>query len=150
MFRLLYTLSAVLSVLILLPLLVSAHLIEVSAGKKECFFEDLHVHDKVHMHSSRSWWAQVGHVLDDCIIPSRRRGALRYRLLGSYLSIWDRQPFTSWNHQLSDPHSKTLGKHVRQDTGSVSITAETDGRHEYCFSNVMSAIADKIVRYVCM
>jgi hypothetical protein len=47
MSRLLYTLSAVLSVLILLPLLVSAHSIEVAAGKKECFFEDLHVHDKV-------------------------------------------------------------------------------------------------------
>lgn len=47
MFRL--TLSAVLSVLILLPLLGSAHLIEVLAGKKECFFEDLHVHDKVHI-----------------------------------------------------------------------------------------------------
>lgn len=47
MSRLLYTLSTVLSVLIILPLLVSAHLIEVPAGKKECFFEDLHVHDKV-------------------------------------------------------------------------------------------------------
>jgi len=49
MFRLLYILSAVLSVFVFLPLLVSAHLIEVPAGKKECFFEDLHVHDKVHI-----------------------------------------------------------------------------------------------------
>jgi hypothetical protein len=27
--------------------LVSAHMIEVMASKKECFFEDLHKHDKV-------------------------------------------------------------------------------------------------------
>jgi p24 family protein beta-1 len=26
---------------------VSAHLIEVTAGKKECFFEDLHINDKL-------------------------------------------------------------------------------------------------------
>lgn len=57
MFRLLYTLSAVLSVFVFLPLLVSAHLIEVPAGKKECFFEDLHVHDKVHINMGRSLWA---------------------------------------------------------------------------------------------
>jgi hypothetical protein len=30
----------------------------------------------------------------------------------------------------------------------VSITATKDGRHEYCFSNQMSTIADKIVRCV--
>jgi hypothetical protein len=49
--------------------------------------------------------------------------------------------------QLTAPNDKVLGKHIRQDTGSISITAEADGRHEYCFSNQMSAIADKIVRY---
>jgi hypothetical protein len=26
---------------------VAAHLIEVTAGKKECFFEDLHINDKM-------------------------------------------------------------------------------------------------------
>ena len=35
------------SVLALLHSLVSAHMIEVAAGKKECFFEDLHINDKV-------------------------------------------------------------------------------------------------------
>ena len=30
----------------------------------------------------------------------------------------------------------------------MSITATKDGRHEYCFSNQMSTIADKIVRCV--
>jgi hypothetical protein len=46
--------SSILSLLIhglalmaFLPALVSAHMVEVPAGKKECFFEDLHVHDKV-------------------------------------------------------------------------------------------------------
>ena len=38
-----------LSILTLITFLVNAHLIEVPAGKKECFFEDLHVHDKVHI-----------------------------------------------------------------------------------------------------
>lgn len=41
-----------------------------------------------------------------------------------------------------------LGKQIRQSTGQLAITAVTDGRHEYCFSNQMSAIADKMVRYV--
>jgi hypothetical protein len=50
--------------------------------------------------------------------------------------------------QLSDPDERLLGKQIRQSTGTISITAEKDGRHEYCFSNQMSAIADKIVRYV--
>jgi len=43
----LYTLFSCLTFLIFIPSLISAHLIEVPAGKKECFFEDLHVHDKV-------------------------------------------------------------------------------------------------------
>lgn len=50
--------------------------------------------------------------------------------------------------QLSDPTGKVLGKQIRQSTGQLAITALTDGRHEYCFSNQMSAIADKMVRYV--
>ena len=28
------------------------------------------------------------------------------------------------------------------------MTAEKDGRHEYCFSNQMSTVVDKMVRYV--
>ena len=36
-----------LSLLLVFPLLVSGHMIEVPASKKECFFEDLHVNDKV-------------------------------------------------------------------------------------------------------
>lgn len=44
-----YTLIACLSLFFILPSLVSAHLIEVEAGKKDCFFEDLHQHDKVRL-----------------------------------------------------------------------------------------------------
>ncbi|KAF9452200.1 supernatant protein factor, C-terminal domain-containing protein [Macrolepiota fuliginosa MF-IS2] len=112
MSRLLYTLSTVFSVLVILPLLASGHAIEVAAGKKDCFFEDLHVHDKMTV----SYQVGGGGHLD--------------------IDFW-----------LSDPNGKILGKHIRQDTGSVSITAAVDGRHEYCFSNQMSAIADKIVSF---
>ena len=37
---------------------------------------------------------------------------------------------------------------MKKSTGTVSITAEHDGRHEYCFSNQMSTVVDKIVRCV--
>lgn len=49
--------------------------------------------------------------------------------------------------QLTDPEGSILTKHIRQSTGSTSITAEKDGRHEYCFSNQMSTMADKEIRY---
>ncbi|KAF8897261.1 supernatant protein factor C-terminal domain-containing protein [Infundibulicybe gibba] len=101
-----------LCILFIIPALVSAHLIEVVAGKKECFFEDLHEHDKMTV------TYQVGG--------------------GGHLDI---------DFWLSDPETRVLGKHVRQSTGSISITAEKNGRHEYCFSNQMSAIADKMVSF---
>ncbi|KAG6334381.1 hypothetical protein ID866_4702 [Astraeus odoratus] len=49
---------------------------------------------------------------------------------------------------LTDPEEVVLAKHIRQSTGSTSITAEKDGRYEYCFSNQMSTMADKQVRHV--
>ncbi|KAJ7276134.1 supernatant protein factor C-terminal domain-containing protein [Mycena haematopus] len=104
--------TAWLSVLFLLPTLLSAHLIDVDAGKKECFFEDLHQHDKMTV------TYQVGG--------------------GGHLDI---------DFWLADPDNRLLGKQIRQSTGTLSITAEKDGRYEYCFSNQMSAIADKIVSF---
>ncbi|KAF8901671.1 emp24/gp25L/p24 family/GOLD-domain-containing protein [Gymnopilus junonius] len=101
-----------LSLIFLFSSLASAHLIEVPAGKKECFFEDLHVHDKMTV------TYQVGD--------------------GGHLDI---------DFWLSDPTGKVLGKQIRQSTGQLAITAEKDGRHEYCFSNQMSAIADKMVSF---
>jgi hypothetical protein len=49
--------------------------------------------------------------------------------------------------QIVEPGDKVLAKHIKQGTGTISITAAIDGRHEYCFSNQMSAVADKVVRY---
>ena len=50
--------------------------------------------------------------------------------------------------QISDPTGSAIKKNIRFSTGTASITAEKDGRYEYCFSNQMSTIADKIVRCV--
>ncbi|KAF5331542.1 hypothetical protein D9611_007646 [Ephemerocybe angulata] len=101
-----------LALLAWLPALISAHMIEVPAGKKECFFEDLHVHDKMTV------TYQVGE--------------------GGHLDI---------DFWLTDPAGKVLGKHIRQSTGDLAVTADNDGRYEYCFSNQMSAIADKMVSF---
>ncbi|KAF8915816.1 emp24/gp25L/p24 family/GOLD-domain-containing protein [Mucidula mucida] len=90
----------------------NAHMIDVLAGRKECFFEDLHKQDKMTV------TYQVGG--------------------GGHLDI---------DFWLSDPTSKVLGKQVKQSTGTLSVTADKDGRYEYCFSNQMSAIADKIVSF---
>ncbi|KAI0265116.1 emp24/gp25L/p24 family/GOLD-domain-containing protein [Gloeopeniophorella convolvens] len=101
-----------LSSLFLLFHVASAHLVEVAASKKECFFEDLHVNDKMTV------TYQVGG--------------------GGHLDI---------DFWITGPDGGALRKHIKQSTGTESITAETDGRHEYCFSNQMSSIADKIVSF---
>ncbi|KAK7470923.1 p24 complex component [Stygiomarasmius scandens] len=101
-----------LSLLCFLQALVHAHMIDVVAGKKECFFEDLHKQDKMTV------TYQVGG--------------------GGHLDI---------DFWLTDPDGKVLGKQIKQSTGSLSITADKNGRYEYCFSNQMSAIADKIVSF---
>ncbi|KAL0063117.1 p24 complex component [Marasmius tenuissimus] len=101
-----------LAVLFTLKAAVHAHMIDVNAGKKECFFEDLNKNDKMTV------TYQVGG--------------------GGHLDI---------DFWLADPTERLLGKHVRQSTGNIDITAEKDGRYEYCFSNQMSAIADKIVSF---
>ncbi|KAH9960483.1 emp24/gp25L/p24 family/GOLD-domain-containing protein [Russula dissimulans] len=48
---------------------------------------------------------------------------------------------------INDPSGHAIKKHIRYSTGTVSITATNDGLHEYCFSNQMSTIADKIVSF---
>ncbi|KAG9317259.1 COPII-coated vesicle protein [Chiua virens] len=48
---------------------------------------------------------------------------------------------------LADPEGNVLSRHLRHTTGSTSITAEKDGRYEYCFSNQMSTMADKQVSF---
>ncbi|KAF9263690.1 supernatant protein factor, C-terminal domain-containing protein [Marasmius fiardii PR-910] len=115
MARLPYThlfLSGCLALIIALHSAVNAHLIDVNAGQKECFFEDLSKNDKMTV------TYQVGG--------------------GGHLDI---------DFWLADPDGKLLGKHIKQSTGQIDITAEKNGRYEYCFSNQMSAIADKIVSF---
>jgi len=48
---------------------------------------------------------------------------------------------------LADPINLALSKDLKSSTGTVSITAELDGRHTYCFSNEMSTLADKVVSF---
>ncbi|KAF7301502.1 Supernatant protein factor [Mycena indigotica] len=118
-----------LALFLLLPALLHAHIIDVEAGKKDCFFEDLHKHDKMTV------TYQVGgggHLDIDFWVR---------HLVNAFLSPVHQIP------QLSDPDARLLGKQIRQSTGTLAITAEKDGRHEYCFSNQMSAIADKIVSF---
>ncbi|KAJ3550641.1 hypothetical protein NM688_g5026 [Phlebia brevispora] len=100
------------SLLLLLPVLVSAHMIEVPASKKECFFEDLRNNDKMTV------TYQVGG--------------------GGHLDI---------DFWLTDPDGHALHKQLKQSTGTVSVTAAKDGRYEYCFSNQMSTVVDKLVSF---
>ncbi|KAJ4472216.1 supernatant protein factor C-terminal domain-containing protein [Lentinula aciculospora] len=104
--------ASCLALLLASQYVVYAHMIDVPAGKKECFFEDLHKQDKMTV------TYQVGG--------------------GGHLDI---------DFWLADPEGRLLGKQVKQSTGTLSITAEKNGRFEYCFSNQMSAIADKIVSF---
>ncbi|KAI0092610.1 emp24/gp25L/p24 family/GOLD-domain-containing protein [Irpex rosettiformis] len=106
-------------------------MIEVPAAKKECFFEDLHKNDKMTV------TYQVGG--------------------GGHLDIdfWVRNTYTvlkaviqnMTSRQLTGPDGHALHKHIKRSTGTVSITAEQDGRHEYCFSNQMSTVIDKLVSF---
>ncbi|THH33608.1 hypothetical protein EUX98_g596 [Antrodiella citrinella] len=107
-----YTHTLLTLCLSLFCLLVQGHMIDVPASKKECFFEDLHVNDKMTV------TYQVGG--------------------GGHLDI---------DFWLTGPNGLAMGKHIKQSTGSISITAEQDGRHEFCFSNQMSTVVDKIVSF---
>ena len=64
----------------------------------------------------------------------------------SLSALWSRALVQLFLVQLADPDNLALGKHIKQSTGTVSITAERDGRYEYCFSNQMSTVADKVVK----
>ncbi|KAF8305453.1 supernatant protein factor C-terminal domain-containing protein [Clavulina sp. PMI_390] len=48
---------------------------------------------------------------------------------------------------LGDPNGLAIHKDMLSSTGTASFTAEHDGRHEYCFSNEMSTLADKLVSF---
>ncbi|KAF7790840.1 hypothetical protein EIP86_001797 [Pleurotus ostreatoroseus] len=111
------------SILLLLPTLVLSHMIEVPASKKECFFEDLRINDKMTV------TYQVGG--------------------GGHLDIdfWAAKLSQLTSEQLVDPEGHALHKDIKQSTGTVSVTANKDGRYEYCFSNQMSTVVDKLVSF---
>ncbi|KAF9509509.1 hypothetical protein BS47DRAFT_1332256 [Hydnum rufescens UP504] len=88
------------------------HMIELTAAAKECFFEDLHVNDKMTV----TYQVGAGGNLD--------------------IDFW-----------LSDPQGLALRKDLKSSTGTISTTAEVDGRYTYCFSNEMSTLADKLVSF---
>jgi hypothetical protein len=101
-----FTMSRVLVSLwfLLAASLVSSHMIEIMASKKECFFEDLHKHDKVrrkHVSTRFATWTCLP--LDDRHLSSRRRRASRHRLLGklSCARSWHPHvhPSYSWRTQ---------------------------------------------------
>jgi len=92
--------------------LVLGHMIDVKASRKECFFEDLHINDKMTV------TYQVG--------------------AGGHLDI---------DFWLDDPLNVALQKDLKSSTGTVSVTAEVDGRYTYCFSNEMSTLQDKVVSF---
>ena len=50
----------------------AAHLIEVAASKKECFFEDLHKNDQVQIIITRTRSVLNAAIIDDSYIPSWR------------------------------------------------------------------------------
>ena len=120
-------------------------MIEVMASKKECFFEDLHKHDKVCLEYA---FVSFRHEYPQMTITYQVGGGghLDIDFWVSVVHFFILTPTCSRVAQLSDPEERILGKQIRQSTGSISITAEKDGRHEYCFSNQMSSIADKLVR----
>ncbi|EMD40692.1 hypothetical protein CERSUDRAFT_91429 [Gelatoporia subvermispora B] len=104
-------------------------MIEVPASKKECFFEDLHINDKV-------WRGSALPVISRKLVSQM---TVTYQVGGGgHLDI---------DFWLTDPSGHALAKHLKQSTGSISITAKKDGRHEYCFSNQMSSVVDKIVSF---
>jgi hypothetical protein len=60
-----------------------AHMVEVSASKKECFFEDLHQHDKVrYLIIYPLQVSDITQSTDDSDLPSGRGRPSGYRLLG--------------------------------------------------------------------
>ncbi|CAE6527090.1 unnamed protein product [Rhizoctonia solani] len=82
---------------------------------------------------------------DDSHVPSWRGRTLGYRLLGKSTLHASEKPLTVI--QLSDPINIALHKRLKESEGTASLTAEKDGRYTYCFSNEMSTVTDKEVRY---
>jgi hypothetical protein len=93
-----------LSSLFLFFQLVSSHLIEIPASKKECFFEDLHEHDQVlHAHLFTSVSRDLLIVPDDRHVPGWRGRPLGHRFLGKVASLL---PYVTALTQVTDQRSR--------------------------------------------
>ncbi|BGP44407.1 p24 complex component [Rhodotorula kratochvilovae] len=97
-----------------------AHTIDLDAGARECFFEDLHTEDKARppLHAGMTVTYQVAG--------------------GGHLDV---------DFSLTGPGGRLLNEQRKKDTGTHSFTAETDGRYTYCFSNEMSTVSGKTVSF---
>lgn len=50
---------------------------------------------------------------------------------------------------MKGPGERVMNEQKKKDTGTYSFTAEQDGRYTYCFSNEMSTVTGKTLRYSC-
>lgn len=46
-----------------------------------------------------------------------------------------------------DPSGRLLFEQKHKDTGTYDFVADTDGRHQYCFSNKFSVVTDKTLSF---
>jgi p24 family protein beta-1 len=53
------------------------------------------------------------------------------------------------NFWMKGPGERVMNEQKKKDTGTYSFTAEQDGRYTYCFSNEMSTVTGKTLRWVC-
>ena len=74
------------ALLALVPTLVLAHKIHIPASTKECFFEDLHENDQVHIMSLTHMSFQPAFP-DDRHVSGWGRWSPRYRLLGMVILL---------------------------------------------------------------
>lgn len=141
--------SLLLAVLAVLVHVAYAHTIDLDAGAKECFFEDLHTEDKVRLVVSSSRVAPSAgrrRAPPDpapLTLPSpllaRAQMTVTYQVAGGgHLDI---------DFKLTGPGNRVMNEQRKRDTGTYSFTAENDGRFTYCFSNEMSTVSGKTVRW---
>jgi hypothetical protein len=130
----------------ILAAFVAAHRIDIPAGGKECFFEDLHTEDKVRAPSINNPKLDLmAGTTDDSDVSSRGRRTPRYRFLCT-VTPYRLQPANT--EQLTDPKGNVLSSQHKQPTGTFAFTAKDDGRFTYCFSNEMSSVSPKTLRSV--
>ena len=106
----LYTLLSWLVFFVYIPSLTLAHTIHVGAGKKECFFEDLHVNDQVRVvYNPSALPSHVNFPEDDSNVSSWWRWPSGYRLLGKLWFSSDKSTAMT-RHPGTRPHWSSFGQ----------------------------------------